>query len=177
MKGVNKLNFLIRFSSARMVWEVLCTTIFGNEKKGEVCILPHRGEGRQIPSQVGICRLLEENGFAAAFPLHDGQFDLPQVEDIACFCAKKYKVLNKVFVKENPNRTDRLLQCWTDVKYSTSTGPAGAAGSSTSHWTTSGSTSERGSPSTLPGLDSTPAGSCLQLLLAWPSFFTVLSLL
>ena len=30
-------------------------------------------------SQVGICRLLEENGFAAAFPLHDGQFDLPKV--------------------------------------------------------------------------------------------------
>ena len=32
-----------------------------------------------ISHQVGICRLLEENGFAAAFPLHDGQFDLPQV--------------------------------------------------------------------------------------------------
>ena len=24
------------FPSGRMVWEVLCTTIFGNEKKGEV---------------------------------------------------------------------------------------------------------------------------------------------
>merc|ERR1719336_400732 len=54
--------FFSRPQRSRMVWEVLCTTIFGNEKKGEV----------------GICRLLEENGFAAAFPLHDGQFDLPK---------------------------------------------------------------------------------------------------
>ena len=38
---------------------------------------------------MGICRLLEENGFAAAFPLHDGQFDLPQVQGNACFCKKK----------------------------------------------------------------------------------------
>ena len=79
--------------------------------------------------------------------------------------------------RESNPRTDQLLQCWTGVKFFTSTGPAGAAGSSTSRSTTSGSTSGRGSPSTLPGSASTPAGSCPQLSLAWPSFFMVLSLL
>ena len=39
-------------------------------------------------SQVGICRLLEENGFAAAFPLHDGQFDLPKVVVLLPECYK-----------------------------------------------------------------------------------------
>ena len=29
--------------------------------------------------QVGVCRLLEEGALAAAFPLHDGTFELPQV--------------------------------------------------------------------------------------------------
>lgn len=72
---------VLLFSSARMVWEVLCTSIFGNEKKGEVNHIPlNFGKDKNdFPYKVGICRLLEENGFAAAFPLHDGQFDLPQV--------------------------------------------------------------------------------------------------
>ena len=62
---------------------------------------------------MGICRLLEENGFAAAFPLHDGQFDLPQVGT-----AKKSFFLQK----ENPtqdgstppvlNRRQVLHQYW-----------------------------------------------------------------
>ena len=38
-----------------MVYEILCTTPFGREKKGEV----------------GVGRLLEEGAFHASFPLHD----------------------------------------------------------------------------------------------------------
>ena len=38
-----------------MVFEILSTTPFGKEKKGEV----------------GVDRLVEEGGFSACFPLHD----------------------------------------------------------------------------------------------------------
>ena len=38
-----------------MVYEILCTTTFGREKKGEV----------------GVGRLLEDGAFHASFPVHD----------------------------------------------------------------------------------------------------------
>ena len=38
LKTSTEKNFLEIFFSVRMVWEILCTTIFGNEKKGEVFI-------------------------------------------------------------------------------------------------------------------------------------------
>ena len=142
---------------------------------------------------MGICRLLEESGFTAAFPLHDGHFDLPQVIFIF-YCSLESLTKVHFMSKKISSRMVQLLQCSTDVKYSTSTGPAGVAGSSTcpyfqlelellgvlegtSRWTTSESTLVRGSRSTLRGLDSTLGGCCLQPSLAWPSSFTVPSLL
>ena len=38
-----------------MVYEILCTTPFGREKKGEV----------------GVSRLIDEGAFSASFPVHD----------------------------------------------------------------------------------------------------------
>ena len=53
--GNDQTNFFTRAQRSRMVFEILSTTVFGREKKGEV----------------GIDRLIEEGGFGACFPLHD----------------------------------------------------------------------------------------------------------
>ena len=47
--------FFSRAQRSRMVYEILATTPFGKEKKGEV----------------GIERMVEEGAYSAAFPLHD----------------------------------------------------------------------------------------------------------
>jgi len=59
--GNDQTNFFTRAQRSRMVFEILSTTVFGREKKGEV----------------GIDRLIEEGGFGACFPLHDGPFEYP----------------------------------------------------------------------------------------------------
>ena len=51
----DKDNFFSRATQSRMVYEILCATPFGREKKGEV----------------GVGRLLDEGAFHAAFPVHD----------------------------------------------------------------------------------------------------------
>ena len=51
----DKDNFFSRATRSRMVYEILCATPFGREKKGEV----------------GVGRLLDEGAFHAAFPVHD----------------------------------------------------------------------------------------------------------
>ncbi|XP_066477596.1 anoctamin-7 [Tiliqua scincoides] len=48
----------------RILYEILATTSYGNPKEGEV----------------GIERLLNEDVFTAAFPLHDGSYKIPVVE-------------------------------------------------------------------------------------------------
>ena len=48
-------SFFTRAQRSRMVYEILATTPFGKEKKGEV----------------GIERLVGEGAYTAAFPLHD----------------------------------------------------------------------------------------------------------
>ena len=48
-------SFFSRAQRSRMVYEILATTPFGKEKKGEV----------------GIERMVEEGAYSAAFPLHD----------------------------------------------------------------------------------------------------------
>ena len=48
-------SFFTRAQRSRMVYEILATTPFGKEKKGEV----------------GIERLVDEGVYNAAFPLHD----------------------------------------------------------------------------------------------------------
>ena len=53
--GDDKTNFFTRAQRSRMVFEILSTTPFGREKKGEV----------------GVDRLVEEGGFSACYPLHD----------------------------------------------------------------------------------------------------------
>lgn len=54
--GSNDPNtFFSRAQRSRMVYEILATTPFGKEKKGEV----------------GIERMVEEGAYSAAFPLHD----------------------------------------------------------------------------------------------------------
>ena len=52
--------FFSRAQRSRMVYEILATTPFGKEKKGEV----------------GIERMVEEGAYSAAFPLHDVSFSL-----------------------------------------------------------------------------------------------------
>jgi len=58
----DKENFFSRAQRSRMVYEILCTTPFGREKKGEV----------------GVGRLLEEGAFHASFPVHDGTHVYPK---------------------------------------------------------------------------------------------------
>ena len=138
---------------------------------------------------MGICRLLEESGFTAAFPLHDGHFDLPQVIFIFyCSLESLTKVhFNLIQDGSTPpvlNRRQILHQYWARwgcwFKYLPSfqleLELLGVL-EGTSRWTTSESTLVRGSRSTLRGLDSTLGGCCLQPSLAWPSSFTVPSLL
>ena len=48
-------NFFSRAQRSRIVFEILCTTPFGREKKGEV----------------GVRSLVDQGAFSAAFPLHD----------------------------------------------------------------------------------------------------------
>ncbi|XP_053164979.1 anoctamin-7 [Hemicordylus capensis] len=48
----------------RILYEILATTAYGNSKEGEV----------------GIDRLLNEEVFTAAFPLHDGTYEMPSEE-------------------------------------------------------------------------------------------------
>ena len=50
--------FFSRAQRSRMVYEILATTPFGKEKKGEV----------------GIERMVDEGAYSAAFPLHDVSF-------------------------------------------------------------------------------------------------------
>ena len=40
------------FPSGRMVWEVLCTTIFGNEKKGEVKTISFNLESLELTTRL-----------------------------------------------------------------------------------------------------------------------------
>jgi len=75
-------NFFSRAQRSRMAWEILCTTIFGIEKKGEV----------------GVCRLLEEGALAAAFPLHDGTFELPQ-DDSSGLPLNRRQVLHEYWAR------------------------------------------------------------------------------
>ncbi|XP_048470847.1 anoctamin-7 [Rhincodon typus] len=48
----------------RIVYEILATTVYGKRKR----------------TQIGIDRLLNENIFASAFPLHEGPYELPEYE-------------------------------------------------------------------------------------------------
>ena len=50
--------FWSRAQRSRIVYEILCTTPFGREKKGEV----------------GVNSLVDQGAFSAAFPLHDVRF-------------------------------------------------------------------------------------------------------
>ena len=54
-------SFFTRAQRSRMVYEILATTPFGKEKKGEV----------------GVERLVDEGAYQAAFPLHDGPYEYP----------------------------------------------------------------------------------------------------
>jgi anoctamin-7 len=54
-------NFFSRAQRSRIVFEILCTTPFGREKKGEV----------------GVRSLVDQGAFSAAFPLHDGDYRWP----------------------------------------------------------------------------------------------------
>ena len=56
--------FFSRSQRSRMVYEILETTVFGKEKKGEV----------------GIDRLVADGAYAAAFPLHDGPYETKTAE-------------------------------------------------------------------------------------------------
>jgi len=54
-------SFFSRAQRSRIVYEILCTTAFGREKKGEV----------------GVNSLVDQGAFSAAFPLHDGDYRWP----------------------------------------------------------------------------------------------------
>nr|XP_011452544.2 anoctamin-7 isoform X3 [Crassostrea gigas] len=57
----NKDTYFTNTQRHRVVWEILSTTGYGKKKRAEI----------------GIERLLEEDVFKAAFPLHDGQYEKP----------------------------------------------------------------------------------------------------
>ena len=59
--------FFTATQRSRMVYEVLATTPFGKEKKGEI----------------GIARLLNDGAYEAAFPLHDGESEVPSSSEKA----------------------------------------------------------------------------------------------
>ena len=60
-------SFFTATQRSRMVYEVLASTPFGKEKRGEV----------------GIDRLLNESAYEAAFPLHDGPSEDPSAKEKA----------------------------------------------------------------------------------------------
>ena len=51
----NQMSASPNFHRSRIVYEMLCTTTFGREKKGEV----------------GVSMLIDSGAFTGAFPLHD----------------------------------------------------------------------------------------------------------
>ncbi|KAI5095678.1 anoctamin-7 [Silurus meridionalis] len=55
-------NYFTNTQRQRIVYEVLARTVYGKRKRAEV----------------GVARLLNEGAFKAAFPLHDGPFELPE---------------------------------------------------------------------------------------------------
>ncbi|KAM9445425.1 anoctamin-7 [Clarias gariepinus] len=54
-------NYFTNTQRQRIVYEILARTVYGKRKRAEV----------------GVARLLNEGAFKAAFPLHDGPFELP----------------------------------------------------------------------------------------------------
>uniref|UniRef100_A0A4W4G1H4 Anoctamin n=1 Tax=Electrophorus electricus TaxID=8005 RepID=A0A4W4G1H4_ELEEL len=57
-------NYFTDTQRHRIVYEILARTVYGKRKRAEV----------------GVARLLKEGAFKAAFPLHDGPFELPACE-------------------------------------------------------------------------------------------------
>ncbi|KAF4078087.1 hypothetical protein AMELA_G00195440 [Ameiurus melas] len=57
-------NYFTNTQRQRIVYEILARTVYGKRKRAEV----------------GVARLLNEGAFKAAFPLHDGPFELPEYE-------------------------------------------------------------------------------------------------
>lgn len=58
----NHETYFTRTQRSRVVWEILTTTAYGKRKY----------------AKIGIERLLEESVYSAAFPLHDGPFEIPK---------------------------------------------------------------------------------------------------
>ncbi|GAB1602219.1 anoctamin-7-like [Argonauta hians] len=59
--GNDHMNFFTNSQRSSVVWEILSTTVYGRRKKAEI----------------GIERLVNEKVISAAFPLHDGPYQLP----------------------------------------------------------------------------------------------------
>ncbi|XP_052821331.1 anoctamin-7-like isoform X2 [Mya arenaria] len=58
----NRDTYFSTTQRSRIVWEILATAAYGKRKRAEI----------------GIERLIEEDVYAAAFPLHDGPYELPK---------------------------------------------------------------------------------------------------
>ncbi|XP_059486515.1 anoctamin-7-like isoform X2 [Neocloeon triangulifer] len=56
----NRASYFTNVQRSRILFEILSTAVFGKKKKGEV----------------GVDRLVEEGVFSAAFPLHDGPYEI-----------------------------------------------------------------------------------------------------
>ena len=111
-----------------MVFEILSTTVFGREKKGEV----------------GVDRLVEEGGFSACFPLHD----------VRIIISIFYNVLSHWYLRDHSSTLVLMspILSWTKGRFFTSSGHAGETGISINHWTTSETILGRKLQFTLPGL-------------------------
>ncbi|XP_065333493.1 anoctamin-7-like isoform X2 [Cloeon dipterum] len=62
----NRATYFTNVQRSRILYEILSTAVFGKKKKGEV----------------GVDRLVEEGVFSAAFPLHDGPYEIKNRSDL-----------------------------------------------------------------------------------------------
>lgn len=58
----DRQNYFTNNQRSRVIWEILNATVYGKKKKAEI----------------GIARLLEEEIFIGAYPLHDGPYEIPK---------------------------------------------------------------------------------------------------
>lgn len=119
------------------VYEILARTVYGKRKRAEV----------------GVDRLVNEGVYTAAFPLHEVRNYLSalysDVKLVLFSFTNQHVSFHRAPLSFPSLRS--VLTSWTRGRFFTTTGPAGANGTSTNHWTTSGSTLERRLHSTLPG--------------------------
>lgn len=121
------------------VYEILARTVYGKRKRAEV----------------GVDRLVNEGVYTAAFPLHEVRLlficSLICPKTCRCFVPTNIIFFCPLRAPSSFQSMKFILTSWIRGRFFTTTGPAGANGTSINLWTTSESTLERRLHSTLPG--------------------------